>query len=162
MPRSKSISWESIAARTWPILTSAAAKKETLSYKELGSQIGLHHRSVKFALDVIYRYCLQTDLPALTGIVLRQDSGAPGKGFTAWDNEDLDTGLARVFAENWSVRSNPFTGFGSEDTIRSLVDRIVENPDRSGEVYRQVRDRGIAQRVFREGLLRAYGHKCAM
>ena len=64
MPKSKSISWENVAARTWPILTAAAAEGTTMSYKDLGSKIGLHHRSVKYALDVIYRYCLQTGLPA--------------------------------------------------------------------------------------------------
>ncbi|MCK1582156.1 HNH endonuclease [Bradyrhizobium sp. 168] len=160
MQQSKLNSWESVAARMWPVLTAAAAEKDTLSYKKLGLEIGLHHRTVKFALDVIYRYCSNSGLPALTGIVVRQDSGLPGRGFTEWD--DLDTGLARVFAENWSARPNPFMGFGSEDTLRSFADRIVQNPETSGDVYRQVRDRGIAQQIFREGLLRAYEHKCAM
>lgn len=96
-------SWENVAARTWAVLTAYAAKKETLSYKNLGLEVGLHHRTVKFPLDVIYRYCSISGLPALTGIVVRQDSGMPGRGFTEWD-DDLETGLARVFAENWSTR----------------------------------------------------------
>ncbi|WP_199805309.1 HNH endonuclease [Bradyrhizobium pachyrhizi] len=160
MQKLRSNSWENVAARTWQVLIAAAAEQETLSYKKLGLKIGLHHRTVKYPLDVIYRYCSESGLPALTGIVVRGDSGLPGRGFTEWD--DLDTGLARVFAENWSARPNPFMGFGSEDTMHSLADRVVQNPETSGEVYRQVRDRGIAQQIFRESLLRTYEQKCAM
>jgi putative restriction endonuclease len=57
---------------------------------------------------------------------------------------------------------NPFLGFGSEETVETLAEQLVKNPASSADAFRQVKDRGIAQRVFREGLLRAYNSRCAM
>jgi putative restriction endonuclease len=111
---------------------------------------------------VIQRYCMDAQLPPLTGLVVRQNERVPGSGFIAWDIDDLETGLGRVYSTNWLAMPNPFLGFGSEETIDTLADQLVRNPASSGDVFRQVKDRGIAQRVFREGLLRAYSFRCAI
>jgi len=42
-----------------------------------------------------------------------------------------------------------------------LAQRLTKNPESALEVYRQVPDRGVAQRVFRLALLKAYEGKCA-
>jgi putative restriction endonuclease len=149
------ISWENVAARAWPILVKAAGQKTTLSYKELGDAIGHHHRSVRYVLGVIQQYCIDAELPPLTGLVVKQHERVPGSGFIAWDLDDLEAGLGRVYAKNWLAIPNPFLGFGSDETIETLADRLIEKPESSGDVFRQVRDRGIAQQIFREGLLRA-------
>jgi putative restriction endonuclease len=161
MPK-KSISWENVAAKTWPVLAKAADQKTTLSYKELGDAIGRHHRSVRYVLEVIQQYCMNAQLPPLTGLVVKQHERLPGSGFIAWDIDDLEAGLGRVYATNWLAMQNPFLGFGSEETIETLAKQLVENPKSSGDIFRQVKDRGIAQRVFREGLVRAYDSRCAM
>lgn len=162
MPK-KSISWENVAAKAWPILAKTAGQRgATLSYKELGDAIGHHHRSVRYVLAVIQQYCMEAQLPPLTGLVVRQHERVPGSGFVAWDINDLEAGLGRVYAADWLTMPNPFLGFGSEETIGTLADQLNKNPASSGDVFRQVRDRGIAQRVFREGLLRAYNCRCAM
>jgi putative restriction endonuclease len=160
--RGKSISWENVAAKTWPILAKTADQKTTLSYKELGDAIGLHHRSIRYVLEVIQQYCIDAQLPPLTGLVVRQHERVPGSGFVAWDIDDLEAGLGRVYATNWSAMPNPFLVFGSDETIGTLANQLVKNPASSGDVLRQVKDRGIAQQVFREGLLRAYDFRCAM
>ena len=54
----KSISWENVAAKTWSILAAAADQKATLSYKELGDGIGLHHRSVRYVLALLWHFRL--------------------------------------------------------------------------------------------------------
>ena len=161
MPK-KPISWEHLAAQAWPILANAAKENRTISYKQLGTAIGLHHRSVRYVLGIIQDYCLAEHLPPLTGLVVRQQERVPGSGFIAWDVDDLEAGLGRVYSADWSAMPNPFRGFGSQETVKSFATQIVETPDSAADVYQKVRDRGIAQRIFREGLLQAYDHRCAM
>jgi putative restriction endonuclease len=156
------ISWEHKSAGAWPILTRVASEHGTLSYKDLGDAIGVHHRSVRLVLDVIQKYCLDTGLPPLTAIVIGKQQRRPGSGFTAWDLDDLDTGFKLVYSKDWNAVPNPFVAFGSDETVRTLARQLVANPSSSADVYRKVRDRGIAQRIFREALLQAYDHRCAM
>ena len=161
MPK-KSISWENAAARAWPVLAEAAHQKTPLSYKELGDAIGIHHRNVRHALGLIQQHCIDEKLPPLTGLVVLQDKRVPGPGFTAWDIDDLETGLGLICARDWWAMRNPFLGFGPEETTGTLADQLIKDPASSGDVLRQLKDRGIAQRVFREALMRAYNCRCAM
>lgn len=154
--------WIHKAGLAWPILARTAKDKDTITYKELGGEIGEHHRNVRWVLGVIQQYCLDAGHPPLTGIVLSKTQKKPGAGFIAWDIDDLNTALALVYARNWSTMINPFAGFGSEDTVEKFAAKLINNPASSGDVYRQVRDRGIAQRIFRQALLDAYGYRCAI
>src|SRR5271169_4714449 len=160
--RKKRISWEHVAAAAWPVLTRVANEGSTLSYKELGALIGIHHRNVRLVLEVIQQYCIDANLPPLTGLIVRQGQGTPGSGFVAWDVRDLETGLGLVYRMNWLTIPNPFLCFDPDDTIKTLATQIVKDPTRSADIYRKVKDRGIAQQIFREGLLKAYDRRCAM
>lgn len=102
------------AYRAWPILARVAQKKEKITYGDLANDLGIHHRPVRFLLEEIQSYCRREQLPPLTILVVNQ-SGIIGKGFTAWNIDDLDAGLQKVYAFDWSGIQNPFA-FASDGT----------------------------------------------
>jgi len=149
------------AFRAWPILAEVAANKGTITYLELGQHLGIHHRPVRYILAEIQDYCLSENLPPITILVVRQ-SGRPGTGFIAWDEDDLDSGMSLVYQYPWTTLENPF-GFASDGaTPESIADEVIQDKITPREAYSRVRVRGMAQRVFREVLLRAYGARCAI
>jgi putative restriction endonuclease len=162
LPKYEPRNWFPVAGLAWPILARVASRRDTISYKDLAIEIGEHHRAIARVLGVIQDYCLDAKLPPLTAVVVSKQRGVPGAGFIAWDVDDLDAGLGFVYSNDWTSRPNPFLGFGSADSVDSLATRLVEDPSSSGDILRQVRDRGIAQRIFREALLKAYDYRCAM
>jgi putative restriction endonuclease len=149
------------AYRAWPILTRVAQNGERIKYGELSKELKLrHHRPVKHVLEKIQNYCLDEKLPPLT-ILVENKKGIVGKGFIAWDVDDLDTGLQKVYAFNWNEIPNPFEfasdGASPEEISSALTKRTVL-PE---EVYAKVKVRGIGQIIFRETLLKVYGGCCA-
>jgi putative restriction endonuclease len=139
-----------------------AAQHSTIFYRDLADKIGEHHRAIRYVLGVIQDYCMATGLPPLTAVVVSKSHGIPSSGFIAWNLDDLEAGLGYVYSKDWHVLTNPFSGFGSEDSIETLAAELIKQPGNAGEVYRRVKDRGIAQRIFREAVLIAYDYKCAM
>lgn len=162
MPKYEPRNWYPVAGVAWPILAEVASRQTTITYKELADRIGEHHRAIAHVLGVIQDYCIDARLPPLTAVVVSKQRGIPGGGFIAWDIDDLDAGLGYVYSHDWPSKPNPFSGFGSADSVESLASQLVDNPSSSGDVYRKVRDRGVAQRLFREALLKAYNHRCAI
>lgn len=154
------VNQEARAGQAWAVLVDTAAKRETITYTALGSAIGVHHRHLNRPLGLIQDHCLEGRLPPLT-ILVHQKGGVHGAGFIAWDIQDLDEGFEKVFTFNWRALPNPFTYALNGGTEEDLTARLLRAPERSEEVYRQVVDRGIAQRVFRTALLQAYGECCA-
>jgi hypothetical protein len=71
------------ARDAWAILLGKARAGETMTYSALGSELGGLHplRQVPQVLDVIERWCLDHNLPDLTGVVVSQSSGLPGRGY---------------------------------------------------------------------------------
>ncbi len=149
------------ACRAWPILTATAVAQTSITYGALAQQLGVHHRAIRFVLGVIQDYCLTERLPPLTIVVVNQANGLPGEGFIAWDADDLDTGLAQVYAFGWQAITNPFGYAAGGETIDDLVDQLEKRPSTAGDVFARVRVRGVAQVVFRNLLLRLYGKQCA-
>lgn len=148
------------AFRTWPILTECASRKSTISYGELGKAIGVHHRAIRFILHHIQNYCIESNLPPLT-ILIVNSSGLPGAGFIAHDLDDFQQGLDTVYEKSWADVENPF-GFSQDgDTMDSLVTELIQDPTSSKEVYSRVKTRGIRQILFRDALIRAYSNRCA-
>lgn len=154
--------WEHAAGILWPVLVDAAERRHHPKYSDLAPLINTNALSVRYALELIQAYCMDCALPPLSAIVVSKSSGVPGGGFIAWDIDDIDTAYTAVFKFSWSSTPNPFGGFSEADTITSLSDELVENPEKAGEVYAKVKVRGIAQRVFRQVLLKAYQGKCAI
>ena len=144
----------------WPILTGQAEKGKNVTYKTLGDTIGIHHRTVRYVLGLIQDYCLEEKLPPLTILVVNQ-SGKPGGGFTAWDLDNYEEGFNKVSEFNWSLLENPFSYASDGERYEQLINFLVENPDESEDVYTKVKTRGIAQFMFRDAVLRAYKEKCA-
>ena len=148
------------AYRAWPILARVAHNKERIKYGELAKELQIHHRPVKYVLEEIQNYCLYEKLPPLT-ILVENKKGMVGKGFIAWDIDDLDTGLQKVYALDWTEIQNPFgfahDGASPEEIASALAKRTVSPKD----IYAKVRVRGMGQIIFRETLLQTYAGCCA-
>lgn len=154
--------WVHAAGIAWPLLVEAGRQRTTLTYTNVAEVIHTNPLSVRYALDHIQNYCLENRLAPLTAVVVGRGSGTPGTGFIGWDVDDLEAAWDAVAAQNWALVGNPFAGFGPNDDEETLATQLVADPRNAAEVYRQVRDRGIAQRIFRSALLKAYEDKCAL
>jgi putative restriction endonuclease len=150
-----------LAFNSWPLLTAAAESGATITYKQVGDQIGIHHRTIRLALGLIQDYCLDEGLPPLTVVVVSAARQRPGEGFIAWDPVDLDEAYRQVHAYPWRHLANPYAFAASGTTPSQLADRLLQAPSDSAAVYALVRSRGIAQHIFRRALLTAYDRKCA-
>ncbi len=148
------------AAIGWSVLSQVAKNNKLIRYGELGRQIGIHHRPVRFVLGLIQDYCLQNHLPPLTILVVNQ-SGIPGNGFIAWDVDKIEEGLKQVYSYNWDNLDNPFSF--AKDGLKEdeIIEELLENPDSSKDLYAKIKVRGAAQPIFRKALLQAYDYKCA-
>lgn len=149
------------AAKAWEILIKVAKKSDFIRYKGLGDKIGIHHRAIRFVLGVIQEYCIINKLPPLT-ILIGDENGMPGKGFTAWNRENIDEGKKEVYDYKWSLIENPFKYALQGESETDIVNILLEKPEESDEVYRKVKVRGTAQIIFRKALLKAYNSKCAI
>lgn len=58
-------------------------------------------------LEPVQSYCIINGLPPLTVLVVQQESGMPGSGFTGASARDLAKEQARVFSFNWLGHGNP-------------------------------------------------------
>ena len=148
------------ASRAWPILTGIAASNATITYLELGRQLGIHHRAIRFVLSEIQAYCLAEKLPPITILVVGQ-GGIPGSGFIAWDVDNLGQGFALVYAYAWATLDNPFRFASDGATIESIADDIISHSISPQDAYAKVKVRGMAQLVFRQCLLLAYDSRCS-
>jgi len=140
----------------WPVLVERAETQATIYYSELAELIGIYHRAVTHVLSVIQQYCLDEGLPPLTILVVNKKHKAPGPGFIAWQFDNLEEGFETVYRYDWSQVLNPFDFAQDGTTPDDLIQKLLEEPEKSGEVYGIVKQRGVAQRLFREALLAAY------
>lgn len=95
------------AAKAWPILTSCAQNKATITYGKLSEAVGVHHRAAAYFLEEIQTYCADNQLPPLTILVINQ-KGELGAGFTEWITGTFEADKEIVFEYNWSKEANPF------------------------------------------------------
>ena len=152
--------WDYAAGITWDILRERSKLRKLITYGEIATIIQTGPRNVRWALGPIQDFCLTACLPPLTAIVVGTD-GIPGKGFIAWDVDDLSTAHEDVFDFDWSAIPNPYGEFGANDSEQSLAEEILDDPDNAEDVFVKVRARGVAQRVFKKLLLKAYNYRCA-
>jgi putative restriction endonuclease len=131
------------AYRAWPILTRVALNKGRIKYGELAEELKLsHHRPVKFVLEEIQNDCLKEKLLPLT-ILVENQKGIIGKGFTAWDVDDLDTGLQKVYAFDWNEVPNPFEFASDGTSLNEISSALAARTATSNEIYAKVRVRGM-------------------
>ena len=58
-------------------------------------------------LEPIQSYCISLRLPPLTILVVQQESGLPGLGFTGASASQFAKAQAEVFATDWLEHGNP-------------------------------------------------------
>jgi putative restriction endonuclease len=156
------VNQEQRAYNTWTVLTSHAANRKTITYGELADKLHIHHRVIRFVLGLIQEYCMVNELPPLTILVLNKHSVLPGDGFIAYDIENSQDGIEKVYSFDWSTIENPFEYAQVGTTENDLIEDLVKSPETSKDVYIKVKVRGIAQRIFRQALLRVYEYSCAI
>lgn len=64
-------------------LATCASMKRTITYKELGSRLGIHHRNVRIVLLEVSKWCIDSNRPILSSLVVSgkgSDVGLPKRG----------------------------------------------------------------------------------
>src|SRR5258708_6977630 len=87
------------AAQLWSLLVLAARTQQILSYSIVQNLTGLPKVGVGGFLSPIQAYCKYHNLPPLTVLVVGEETGLPGEGFTG--AADVFAAQARVFVFNW-------------------------------------------------------------
>lgn len=95
------------ASQIWAVLAWAARNRQTLTYGQLGKLIGVPSAGLGQLLEPIQSYCLVNHLPPLTVLVVQQDSGLPGPGFTGATAAEFAKAQAETFATDWLAHVNP-------------------------------------------------------
>ena len=90
---------EQRSQQLWSILVLAARNRQLLTYDMVGQACGVPAAAIGDFLRPIQQFCSEMELPALTSIVVRKDSGIPGEGFLAEKN--IPKLQAEVFAKDW-------------------------------------------------------------
>jgi len=92
------------ALQCYLILIGCAARRETITYSMLSEKLG--YTSPNHAAGVmgghigpIMFWCQQNNLPPLTSLVVRDDTGLPGEGLTA--SRDFPADQQKVFKFDW-------------------------------------------------------------
>jgi putative restriction endonuclease len=96
------------AAQLWPLLALAARNQQILSHHMIERLTGIPRRAVGGLLAPIQAYCKKNKLPPLTSLVVGEEGGVPGKGFTGGGIEKLFEDQARVFVFDWLDHKVPF------------------------------------------------------
>lgn len=155
------VNQEERAFRAWQVLAGVAMEGEKITYGDLAKRLDVHHRTTRYFLELIQSYCMNAKLPPLTILVVGK-SGRPGRGFIAWDIDNLDEGFRRVYGYNWTALENPFAYAAEGFTVRGLAKALLESEPEPAVVYTRVKVRGIVQEIFRAALLQAYSGRCAV
>lgn len=89
------------ALQTWQYLIGKARNRQLVKYSELANLMGYQDcRPLTPILGHIMYFCQQNELPALTIIVVN-NKGAPGVGFTQVRRGQLDSGREETFGYDW-------------------------------------------------------------
>jgi hypothetical protein len=93
------------AQLAWLVLVGAAHNRQVLTYTIVAERIGMGAGTLAQVLGCIMYYCQQNDLPPLTVLVVKQDTGLPGDGLRTL--EDLARDREAVFNTEWFKRIPP-------------------------------------------------------
>ena len=95
------------STQIWAVLAWAARSRQNITYSQLAQVTGAFSGGLGAWLEPIQSYCIINKLPPLTVLVVQQETGMPGPGFTGASAEDLAKAQARVFAFKWLDHGNP-------------------------------------------------------
>ena len=98
------------AAQVWAVLALAARNRQILTYGLLGKLIGVPPVGLGQLLEPIRSFCLLHDLPPLTILVVQEETGLPGSGFTAASAALFARSQLQVFEFDWLEHGAPAPG----------------------------------------------------
>jgi hypothetical protein len=88
------------AMQVWQILVAAAHNRQSLTYGQVADYLEFDGAGVLAQiLGKIMVYCDANNLPPLTCLVVKQDTGIPGSGLSTL--EDLPRDREAVYRTNW-------------------------------------------------------------
>lgn len=91
---------ENRALQVYLVLIGAAHNRQILTYKVLADKLGFKGAGVfnKILGHIMY-WCQENDLPALTALVVNQETGMPGDGLLSVS--DANSAREKVYQRNW-------------------------------------------------------------
>ena len=110
------------ACQIWGILAWAAKNRQTMTYGHLSKLIGVPSAGLGQLLEPIQSFCILEKLPPLTILVLQQDSGLPGSGFTGAKASEYAKAQMEVFECDWLDYGNPQT-----EKLEQAVQKLPSN-----------------------------------
>ena len=97
------------ALQIWSLLVCAARERRTYTYGDIAAVLGMGGAGViGDFLGPIMFYCERNELPPLTVLVVKKETGLPGTGLTTI--EDVNRDRERVFGHDWFGTEPPETG----------------------------------------------------
>ena len=93
------------AVAIWSVLSLSATNRQILTYTLLAQLIGVPRSGLGRLLEPIQSYCILSNLPPLTSIVVEARTGCPGDGFIAASN--LPQAQSATFAHDWLGQTVP-------------------------------------------------------
>lgn len=118
------------AVQIWSVLVLAARNRQVLTYDMLSELVGVPRQGLGQLLEPIQSYCLLHNIPPLTILVVRQDTGLPGSGFTA--ASDVPATQVRVFEHDWRRQPCP-TPEEFEEAVRLRPSRGIQAAGGQGD-----------------------------
>jgi alkylated DNA nucleotide flippase Atl1 len=112
------------ATQIWAVLGLAARNRQILTYRMVGKLIGVPARGLGHLLEPIQSYCLEENLPPLTILVVQEETGLPGSGFSAATAAEFAKRQLQVFDYDWIERGAP--------TPEQLEIAVKKRPSRPG------------------------------
>ena len=125
-------------------LVRAAQRRETLTYKGLGDEIGEHHRPLPRVLGHIRDdICRKKGFPIITALVVRDDTRLPGDEFLPEGSRGLtDAEFKRKFEEH---RDAVFACERWDDLLADLglspIPKTFEDLNKEGKEYARLLER---------------------
>jgi putative restriction endonuclease len=149
-----------LAARLWPYLVKEAGQRKTIYYADVAKILRIHHRSVRYVLEQILNYCIGTEKPLLTALVVTKATGRPGSGIASRVPTFSEDSLSEVFDWDWAREPNPFQWALDGTTEADIKRLLLAQSPHPADVYALIKVRGMMQIQFRNALLEAYGGEC--
>lgn len=110
------------ASQIWAVLAWAATSRQSLTYGQLSKLIGVPTAGLGQLLEPVQSYCIDSSLPPLTVLVVQQESGLPGSGFTGATADDFASAQAAVFGYDWLHHGNP-----QPEALEAAVKKLPSN-----------------------------------
>jgi hypothetical protein len=114
------------ATQIWAVLALAARNRQILTYRMLGRLIGVPARGLGHLLEPVQSYCLEEKLPPLTILVVLEETGLPGSGFSAASAGDFAKKQLQVFDYDWLAHGAP--------KPEQLAQAVEKHPSRTGHL----------------------------